>query len=143
MSLQAIRYKIEGPVSQAFTAQSVTFYGENQTPTNLDADGAWARASVSFGSMTTSGLNKNFERIRGSIVIELFVPKNQGPAEAQTKITPVMLALNTINDANVDGSAATGATVWVRDVRGPDFIEMDEGPFFMARVNAGFTASYT
>jgi len=143
MSLQSIRYKIEGPVSQAFSIQSVTYYGENQTPTGLDADQAWARTSVTFGAMTESGLNRNFENIRGSIVIELFVPKNKGPAEAQTKITPVMLALNTINDANVDGSAATGATVWVRDVRGPDFIEMDEGPYFMARVNAGFTASYT
>ena len=143
MTLQAIRYKIEGPVTQAFQTQGVAFYGENQTPTGLEADTSWARTSVSFGSMTESGLNQTFERIRGSIVIELFVPKNRGPAEAQTKITPVMLALNQINDANVGGSAASGATVWIRDVRGPDFVEMDEGPFFMARVNAGFTASYT
>ena len=33
MTLQAIRYKIEGPVTQAFQTQGVAFYGENQTPT--------------------------------------------------------------------------------------------------------------
>ena len=143
MTLQAIRYKIEGPLAQALATQGVTHYGENQTPINLQADEQWARTSVSFGSMTENGLNRNFEHIRGSIVIELFVPKNQGPAAAQNSVTPLMQALNDINNANDDGAAASGATVWVRDVRGPDFMEMDEGPFFMARVNAGFTASYT
>ena len=142
MSFQAVRAVFEKPVIDALAGlpTPVQCYPDNMAFTAPDAEVEYATVNLQFGETTTKVLTGNLERLRGSLVVECYTLKNEGPARAQEMITPVMKALNDLNSCS--GYKATGAVGWVGDMTGPTFFALDDAPFYMARLSVAITAKY-
>ena len=142
MSFQAVRAVFEAPVIAALAGLStpVPCYVDNQAFTVPDAGQEYATVNLQFGQMTSQALSGNYERLRGSLVVECFTAKNSGPARAQEMITPVMLALNDLNSCK--GYEPTGAVGWVGDMTGPAFFALDDAPFYMVRLSVAVSAKF-
>ena len=143
MSFQAVRSVFEVPVINALNAltPAVPAYVDNQAFTVPDAGQEYATINLQFGSTTSRVLSGNTEDLRGSLVVECFTAKNEGPARAQEMITPVMKALNDLNSCV--GYEATGAVGWVGDMTGPAFFALTDTPFYMVRLSVAVSARYT
>ena len=87
-----------------------------------------------------SMLQENIEFLRGSLVVEVFCPKNRGPGRAQVVIQAVIEALLGIGTCGP--KPTSGAYGRLNGLSGPSFYSMDNKPFFSARCGAGFIASY-
>jgi len=141
MSLQNVRKYFEGPVIAAANALVVPIFVDNQPFTDADSTGAHILMRLAFGSVTETTLCESLENLRGSIVIEIYTPKGEGPAASQTLARAMATALLDINRTRlhpVDG--VRGVT---RELTGPSFAALEGKPHFFARVGCGFQASYT
>ena len=143
MSFQAVRAVFETPVINALAGLTtpVPCYVDNQGFSEAEMLEEYATVNLQFGATTSKTLRVNLEELRGSLVVECFTPKNSGPARAQQMITPVMQALNDIN--NCCGANESGATGFVGDMTGPSFVALDDAPFYMVRLSVAFSAQYT
>lgn len=143
MSYQEVRAYFEQPVIDAMAAlvPPVPVYVDNQPIVDTDGQKEHVRIRLDFGTTSEIALTENFERLRGTVVVECYAAKNKGPARAQLMITGAITALNAL--ANCNPQAATGVRGRVREVTGPSFYAMENMPFFVARVGCGFDASYT
>ena len=139
MSFQDVRAVFETAVFNAFPI-GFDCYGSNQAFTTSDATEEYGTVDLQFGQVTEKVLTGNMERIRGSLVVEVYTAKNTGPARAQELITPVMKALNDLNSCS--GYKKYGAVGWVGDMIGPTFAALDDAPFYMARLSVAVTAKY-
>jgi hypothetical protein len=141
MSLQNVRKYFEGPVIAAANALVVPIFVDNQPLTDADSTGAHILMRLAFGSVTETTLCESLENLRGSIVIEIYTPKGEGPAASQTLARAMATALLDINRTRlhpVDG--VRGVT---RELTGPSFAALEGKPHFFARLGCGFQASYT
>ena len=143
MSFQAVRAVFEVPVINALKnlATPVACYVDNQELVTPDAGTEYAVVNLQFGQTTSRVLSGNLEDLRGSLVVECYTPKNLGPARAQEIITPVMVALNDLNSCC--GYSKTGAVGFVGDITGPDFLALEDRPFYMVRISVAVSARYT
>jgi len=143
MSYQKVRAYFELPVIAAMQGMTppVPVYVDNQPITDTDAAKEHARIRLDFGQTVEAALLENFERLRGSLVVECYAAKNKGPARAQLMITEAIKALNGLHTCA--GKAPAEVNGRVREMSGPSFYAMDGTPFFVARVGCGFDASYT
>ena len=143
MSFQAVRAVFEVPIMSALGGLSpaVPCYVDNQAFTVPDAGQEYATIDLQFGQVTSRVLTGNTENLRGSLVVECYTAKNTGPARAQEMITPVMIALNSLNSCN--GYEKFGAVGWVGDMTGPAFFALDDAPFYMVRLSVAISARYT
>jgi hypothetical protein len=141
MTLQAIRAVIEQPIIAAFAALTppIPVYVDNQRYTDDDADSEFALLRLQWGLMNEPSIGCGpGELLRGSLVVELFVPKGAGPGRAQAAITPVLQAL-----AGLSGSLQPGpAVAQVGRINGPTFTPLDGRPHLMARVTAPVRGRY-
>ena len=141
MTLQNVRKYFEAPVIAAAGVLAVPIFVDNQPFTESDTTGPYILMRLSFGPTTESTLCESMEHIRGSIAIEVYTPKGEGPAAAQTIATALATALNRINTTRlhpIDG--VRGVT---RELVGPSFAALEGKPHFFARLGCGFQASYT
>ena len=142
MSFQAVRAVYEKTVIDALAAltKPVQCFVDNQAFTTPTAGEEYATVNLQFGSTTSKVLTGNLEQLQGSLVVECYTSKNEGPARAQEMITPVMKALNDLNSCS--GYKATGAVGWVDDMTGPAFFALDDVPFYMVRLSAAISARF-
>ena len=137
MTLQDIRHYFENPVVDTCTALGITYRPANTLEPNGDAYSEFIQARLQFGPMMEANIGNcpGLENIRGLFVIEYYGPKGRGPARAQTVMELLfceMLALKGVSDIN-----------------GPNFTELDDRPYYFARmsmaiiVNSGTTATFT
>ena len=141
MTLQNVRKYFEEPVIAAANALMVPIFVDNQPFTDADSTGTHILMRLSFGAVTETTLCESLENLRGSIVIEIYTPKGEGPAASQTLARAMATALLEINRTRlqpIDG--VRGVT---RELTGPSFSALDNTPHFFARVGCGFKASYT
>jgi len=141
MSLQNVRKYFEEPVIAAANTLMVPIFVDNQPFTDADSTGAHILMRLAFGSVTETTLCESMEHLRGSIVIEIYTPKGEGPAVSQTLARAMATALLDINRTRlhpVDG--VRGVT---RELTGPSFAALEGKPHFFARLGCGFQASYT
>ena len=142
MSYQEVRRVFEAPVSDALADLDVpvTLFVDNQPFVDADAAEEYAVMRLDFGQANISALQSNIEFLRGSLVVEVFCPKNRGPGRAQVVIQAVIEALLRIGTCGP--KPTTGAYGRLNELTGPSFYAMDNKPFFSARCGAGFIASY-
>ena len=129
MSLQAIRRYFETPVVDTCTALGIPYRPANTLEPNGDAYSEFIEARLQFGQMTEANIGDctSLENIRGSFVIEYYGPKGRGPARAQEVMELLfceMLALKGVSDIN-----------------GPNFTELDDRPYYFARMSMAIKGS--
>ena len=123
MSIQAIRRYFETPVVDTCTALGITYRPANTLEPNGDAYSEFIEARLQFGQMMEANIGDcaSLENIRGSFIIEYYGPKGRGPARAQEVMELLfceMLALKGVSDIN-----------------GPNFTELDDRPYYFARMS--------
>ena len=98
------------------TGLQYTFDSESFSPPSL---AAWARLSVrnTLGTQETLGRvgQRNFSR-RGSAIVQVFTPLNQGTAQARSLAT---VAKNAFEGKTLSGTDVTFRDVTIREI-GPD-----------------------
>ena len=128
MTFQGIRRYFETPVVETCTALGIPYRPANTLEPNGDAYSEFVEARLQFGAMVEGivGDCANLENIRGSFVIEYYGPKGRGPARSQEVMELLfceMLALKGVTDIN-----------------GPDFTELDDRPYYFARMSMAVRA---
>ena len=141
MTLQHVRKYFEEPVIAAAAALKVPIFVDNQPFAEADATGKYILMRLSFGAVTETTLCESLENLRGSIVVEIYTPKNQGPAAGQTLASAMATALLNINHNRL--RPIDGVRGVVREFTGPSFAALEGKPHFFARVGCGFQASYS
>ena len=128
MTLQDIRRHFETPVVDTCTALSIPYRPANTLEPNGDAYSEFVEARLQFGQMMEGivGDCTNLENIRGAFIIEYYGPKGRGPARAQEVMELLfceMLALKGVSD-----------------IAGPSFTELDDRPYYFARMSMAVRA---
>ena len=140
MTLQAVRKVLEDAVKAGAGAvtPAVPVYVDNQEYTDNDATKEFVLVRVNFGEITEPTFCENVEDLRGTIVIEIYTPKGQGPGRGQTLATEISKQLNALRY-----HAAAGAKARVLSLNGPSFSALDGRPHFMSRLSGSLIAAYT
>jgi hypothetical protein len=136
MTLQAIRKVLEDAVIAG--AGTVPVYVDNQLYDADDATSEFVLVRVHFGTTVEPTFCENVEDLRGTIVIEIYTPKGQGPGRGQTLATEISKQLNALRY-----HAAAGAKARVLSLNGPSFTALDGRPHFMSRLSGSLIAAYT
>ena len=141
MTLQNVRKYFEDPVIDAAGVLGIPIFVDNQPFTDADSTGTFIKMRLDFGAVTEDTLCESMEHLRGSIAIEIYTPKGQGPRASQdvaTAIATALIGINTNRLQLIDG--VRGVT---REHTGPSFSALEGKPHFFARLGCGFKASYT
>lgn len=142
-ALQKIRRYYEVVVEDAlaaFTGDPIPVYTDNAYYADKQGEKEFALIRLSFGDMHELTIGGMMERIMGTLIVEIFVPKGKGPGRAQALGEAVLVALARINtelyppDAEV--VARTGP------VNGPRLTPLQSAPHFQARLSCSIRASY-
>jgi len=139
MSLQAIRQFFESRVAEAVAP--LQLYVDNQVFTEADSTREYALMRIDFGVVSEPVLGDSVETIQGSLVVELFTPKGEGPGRSQVLSTQVLRALNSIT--RVPHREAATVRGSVSQVFGPNFYALDGRPHHLSKLSCGFRATYT
>jgi len=143
MTLQAVRRYYEDHVrtAAALLTPPVPVFVDNQPFTDADGAGEHIRMRLDFGLTGEEVLGDMLENIRGTMVVEVYTPKNNGPGRNQTIALEVLKALNGINKTRYQ--EVNGVRGSVRPISGPNFYALEDRPHFYGRLGCGFQASYT
>ena len=144
MTLQAIRRFFEQPVEDSITLYdgSIPVFTDNQTYVDNDAESEFVLMRVNFGPTTEQTFCGPMERIRGSLVVEIYTPKGRGPGRGQTLATAVMRSLNNLprhTNTTTPGVVSGG----INEINGPTFTSLDGRPHQLTRLSCGFQAAYS
>ena len=144
MTLQAIRRFFEQPVEASITTYDATIpvFTDNQTYVDNDAESEFVLMRVNFGPTTEQTFCGPVERIRGSLVVEIYTPKGRGPGRGQILATAIMHSLNNLpRSLNLTGGGTVSGRVL--ELNGPTFTPLDGRPHLLTRLSGGFQAAYT
>jgi hypothetical protein len=144
VTLQAIRRFFEQPVEDSITTYdaSIPVFTDNQTYVDNDAESEFVLLRVNFGPTTEQTFCSPLERIRGSVVVEIYTPKGRGPGRGQTLATAVMRSLNNL-PRSLDLTGGGTVSGRVLELNGPTFTPLDGRPHLLTRLSGGFQAAYT
>lgn len=140
MTLQAVRSFYETPIISAFDQLDVKLILDNMLYDDNDAATEFGTMMLMFNQSTAVAITCPPEDLRGLIVIEVYVPKGQGPGRCQRILTEVMTALQTLNDPLYKTDTVYGS---VGRVSGPTFKQLKKEPYFAGRLSVPFKARYT
>ena len=144
MSFQAIRKFFEMPIKIGIATVDPTIkvLTDNELYTDDDADTDFVLVRLNFGATQEPTFCGPVERLRGSLVIEIFTRKGQGPGRGQRIAAEVMKELNKmprhLNDT-VAGTVSGG----VNSITGPSFSALDGRPHFFTRLSCSIQAAYS
>jgi len=143
MSLQLIRRVYEDHIrtAAALMTPPIPVYVDNQPFTDADATGEYVKMRLDFGATGEEVLGDMLENIRGTMVVEVYTPKNKGPGRNQAIALEMLKTLNGINATRYQG--VNGVRASVRPVTGPNFYTLEGRPHFYSRLGCGFQAAYT
>jgi hypothetical protein len=139
MTIQTIRRFFEDKVAAAVAPLPLLV--DNQNFTLADSAQEYASMRLDFGVFSEPTIGDSIESIRGSLVVELYVPKGIGPGRSQVLATQVLIALNAIN--RLPNRLSDEVRASVGEIIGPNFYALDGRPHFLARLSCGFRATYT
>ena len=144
MTLQAIRRFFEQPVEAGLHGVDPTLkvLTDNQTYVSDNAETEFVLLRVNFGPTTEQTFCSPLERIRGSVVVEIYTPKGRGPGRGQTLATAVMRSLNNL-PRSLDLTGGGTVSGRVLELNGPTFTPLDGRPHLLTRLSGGFQAAYT
>ena len=144
MTLQAIRRFFEQPVEDSITLYdaSIPVFTDNQTYVDNDAESEFVLMRVNFGPTTEQTFCGPMERIRGSLVVEIYTPKGRGPGRAQEIASEVAFALNSLprHTSTTTPDVVSGR---INEINGPTFTSLDGRPHQLTRLSCGFQAAYS
>ncbi len=128
MTLQDIRRHFETPVITTCSALGISYRPANTLEPSGDAYSEFVEARLQFGQMMEGivGDCTKLEHIRGAFIIEYFGPKGRGPARAQEVMELLFCEMLSLKG--------------VIDISGPDFAELDNRPYYFARMSMAIKA---
>ena len=140
MTLQLIRTAYETPVRNALLAltPAIASLTDNQFYDDNTAVTEFALIRINFGLMTEAVLCAPMERIRGSLVVEIFTQKGKGPGRAQIAATAVLTALAQFNAHGP--KPASGVYARLGAIDGPTFTPLDGRPHLATRITCPIRA---
>ena len=144
MTLQAIRRFFEQPVEAGLHGVDPTLkvFTDNQTYVDNDAESEFVLMRVNFGPTTEQTFCGPMERIRGSLVVEIYTPKGRGPGRAQEIASEVASALNSL-PRHTDTTTPDVVSGRINEINGPTFTSLDGRPHQLTRLSCGFQAAYS
>lgn len=141
--LQKIRRYYESVVEDAlavFSGDPIPVYTDNAYYADKKGEKEFALVRLSFGDMHELTIGGMMERLMGTLIVEIFVPKGKGPGRAQNLGEAVLVALARINaglyPADAEVIARTGP------INGPRLTPLQSAPHFQARLACSIRASY-
>ena len=127
MNLQDIRKYYEYPVIDCCTLSGVEYRAENTLEPGGDAIHKFCLARLQFGEMAEQTIACGpLSNKRGVFVVEYFGPKGRGPARAQEVMELLFCEMLSLKG--------------IIDINGPDFTELDNRPYYFARMSMGIKA---
>lgn len=144
MSFQAIRKFFELPikVGVATVDPAIPVYTDNQLYTDDDAETEFVLVRLNFGATRESTFCGPVERLRGSLVIEIFTKKGTGPGRGQRIAAEVMKELNSL-PRHLNRTVAGTTTGAVNTITGPSFAALDGRPHYFTRLSCSIQAAYS
>jgi hypothetical protein len=144
MTLQAIRRFFEQPVEDGITTYDATIpvFTDNQIYVDNDSETEFVLMRVNFGPTTEQTFCEPMERIRGSLVVEIYTPKGRGPGQGQKIASVVTFALNNLprfSNITLPGTVSGR----INEISGPTFTPLDQRPYLLTRLSCGFQAAYS
>lgn len=133
-SFQTARGLIETAVIDALAdlETPVSVYTNNVALDPMDADSVWATLSLDWGETIRPTITGGtMEHLRGSVVLTIYGPKNQGPATLQDVIQEATLALTGLSETV--RTSSTDPLVAVTNVNGPRFGILPDTPHAWVR----------
>jgi hypothetical protein len=143
--LQSIRRMYEQPVEAALGAltTAIPVFTDNRYYAEDDATSEFALCRLNFGLMTEPSLATpgcgDSSWIRGTLIVEIFTPKGNGPGRPQAAAEAVWDALCQINTGL---SPELGIRARVGQISGPTFQPLQGRPHYMARVSCAISCTY-
>ena len=144
MTLQAIRRFFEQPVEAGLHGVDPTLkvLTDNQTYVSDNAETEFVLLRVNFGPTTEQTFCGPMERIRGSLVVEIYTPKGRGPGRAQEIASEVAFALNSL-PRHTNTTTPDVVSGRINEINGPTFTPLDGRPHLLTRLSCGFQAAYS
>ena len=144
MTLQAVRRFFEQPVETGLRGVDPTLkvFTDNQTYVSDNAESEFVLMRVNFGPTTEQTFCGPMERIRGSLVVEIYTPKGRGPGRAQEIASEVAFALNSL-PRHTNTTTPDVVSGRINEINGPTFTPLDGRPHLLTRLSCGFQAAYS
>jgi hypothetical protein len=108
-TLQQVRQGYEEPVEEALQPFGVPLYTANQYTDDVANLDEFCYVDLAFRDAIELTLTKQVEYLRGSLTIDLFTRKGEGPGRSQTVLEAVMRALNALEQGNHTSGAGWSA----------------------------------
>lgn len=140
MTLQAIRRHYEAPLEAAAATLTIPVRHSNELVSDNDAADEFLVVRLQFGEMSKPTLCGSIEDVQGTLIVEYFGPKGKGPGRAQTVMTEMMRALQSLTARPVE--RVNGVMGTIARITGPDFTPLDDQPYFFSTLSAPIRASY-
>jgi hypothetical protein len=112
-TLQQVRRGYEEPVEEALQPFGVPLYTANQYTDDVANLDEFCYADLTFRDVVELTLTKQVEYLRGSLTIDLFTRKGEGPGRSQTVLEAVMRALNGLEQGSQMRITSMQGPVWV------------------------------
>lgn len=139
--LQAIRRTVEQPIEDALLAldPSIPSFTSNEFYDEDDALSEFALLRLSFGLMNLLDIGCQTEFIRGSMVVEVYTPKGEGPGRGQDAAVAVLRAIAPMRGLRPAERQAEVVTR-VGVVQGPTFTPLSKRPHLATVLTFPITA---
>jgi hypothetical protein len=112
-TLQQVRQGYEEPVEEALQPFGVPLYTANQYTDDVANLDEFCYVDLAFRDAIELTLTKQVEYLRGSLTIDLFTRKGEGPGRSQTVLEAVMRALNALEQGSQMRITSMQGPVWV------------------------------